>query len=139
MLIRTVLIQADCRPEKIMFIEVVLQYSTVGWSVDIFFWSARTGQLTKVQVWFKKSKFKFSAHERQSFHFKKIPGGQNINIFWWKFPWSFFYIKEQTQKYKCEIWLLKSTILDPRKSAFLVFEENPPKMIFLRVSALIQL
>ena len=36
-----------------------------------------------------------------------------------------FYIKEQTQKYKFEIWLLKSTILDPQKSAFLVFEEKP--------------
>ena len=43
------------------------------------------------------------------------------------------------EKYKCEIWLLKSTILDPQKSAFLVFEENPPKKIFLRVSASIQL
>ena len=50
-----------------------------------------------------------------------------------------FYIKEQTQKYKYEIWLLKSTILDPQKSAFWVFEENPHKQIFLCVSALIQL
>ena len=41
-----------------------------------------------------------------------------------------FYIKEQTQKYKFEIRLLKSTILDPLKKAFLVFEENPPKICF---------
>ena len=33
-------------------------------------------------------------------------------------------IKEQTQKYKFEIWLLKSTILDPKKSAILVSEEK---------------
>ena len=44
-----------------------------------------------------------------------------------------FYIKEQIQKYKFEIWLLKSTyntILDPTKTVFLVFEENPLKTIF---------
>ena len=29
------------------------------------------------------------------------------------------------QKYKFEITLLKGTILDPQKSAILVFEENP--------------
>ena len=39
----------------------------------------------------------------------------------------FFYIKEQTQKNKFEILFLKTTILDPRKSAFLVFEEKPTK------------
>ena len=47
---------------------------------------------------------------------------------------------KQTQKYKFDILLLKGTILDPQKSAILVFEENPPpKKICLRVSALIQL
>ena len=50
-----------------------------------------------------------------------------------------FYIKKQTQKYKFEILLLKSTILAPRKSAFLVFGENPPQKFVLPVSALIQL
>ena len=47
---------------------------------------------------------------------------------------NFFFtcIKEQTQKYKFEIWLLKSTILDPQTSAFLVIKENPPKkFVFL--------
>ena len=34
------------------------------------------------------------------------------------------------QKYKFEIWLLKSTILDHQKSAFLVFEENSRKIFF---------
>ena len=40
---------------------------------------------------------------RQSFHFQKIPGGQNINIFCENRPEAFFYIKEQTQKNKFEI------------------------------------
>ena len=75
------------------------------------------------------------AHARQSFHFKKIPGGPNINILDENLHAASFYIKEQTRKYKFEIWLLKSTILDPPKSAFLVFEENPPKKNFLCVSA----
>ena len=29
-----------------------------------------------------------------------------------------FYIKEQMQKYKFEIWVLKTTILDPQKARF---------------------
>ena len=32
-----------------------------------------------------------------------------------------FYIKEQTQKNKFEIRVLKTTILDPKKSVFLVY------------------
>ena len=40
-----------------------------------------------------------------------------------------FYIKEQTQKNKFEIWVLKTTILDPWKSASLVFEEKHPNKI----------
>ena len=31
-------------------------FCILGWSVDDFFWSFRTGQLTKGQVWFYKSK-----------------------------------------------------------------------------------
>ena len=61
------------------------------------------------------------------FIFKKFPRGPNINIFLWKLAWSFLYNKEQMQKYKFEIWLFKSIVLDPQKSAFLVFKENPPK------------
>ena len=44
-----------------------------------------------------------SAHARQSFHFQKMPGGLNINIFcenWYK---ASSYNKEQTQKYEFEI------------------------------------
>ena len=81
----------------------------------------------------------FGAHAHQSYYFQKIPGGPNINIFCENWHGASFYIKEHMQKYKFEIWLLKSTILDPRKSEFLVFEENPPKKMFLSVSALIQL
>ena len=40
---------------------------------------------------------------------------------------AFFYIKEQSQKNKFKIWVLKTTILYPWKSAFLVFEEKPTK------------
>ena len=64
------------------------------------------------------------------FIFLKIPGGPNINIFDENWHGASFYIKEQTQKYKLEIRLLKRTILDPQKSVFLVFEENPPKLLF---------
>ena len=64
------------------------------------------------------------------FIFKKFQGTQILIFFDENWHWASFYIKEQTQKYKFEIWLLKSTILDPRKSAFLVFEENPPKNVF---------
>ena len=34
------------------------------------------------------------------------------------------------QKYKFEIRVLKTTILDPQKSVFLVFEEKPAQKIF---------
>ena len=61
----------------------------------------------------------------------KNSSGPNINIFLMKIGKEFpFTLKEQTQKYKFEIWILKSTILDPRKSAFLVFEENPQQNLF---------
>ena len=61
------------------------------------------------------------------FIFKKFQGAQILIFFDENWHEASFYIKEQTQKYKFEIWLLKSTILDPQKSAFLVFEENPQK------------
>ena len=44
--------------------------------------------------------FSDPAYARQSFHFKKITEEPNINIFLRKLAWSYFYIKEQTQKYK---------------------------------------
>ena len=62
---------------------------------------------------------------RQSFHFLKFQGAQILILFYENWHEAFFYIKEQMQKYKFKIWLLKSTILDPRKNTFLVFKENP--------------
>ena len=41
-----------------------------------------------------------------------------------------FYIEEQTQKNKFEIWVSKTTKLDPQKSAFFVLEEKPPQKNF---------
>ena len=42
-----------------------------------------------------------------------------------------FTIKNKRRNiYKFEIWLLKSTVLDPRKSEFLVYEENPQTNFF---------
>ena len=49
-----------------------------------------------------------------------------------------FYIKEQMQKYKFER-LLKSTILDPRKSAFFRLGRKAPPNFLFCFSALIQL
>ena len=57
---------------------------------------------------------------------KKFQGAQILIFYDENWYAASFYIKEQTQKCKFEIWLLKSTILDLPKSAFLVFEENPP-------------
>ena len=57
-------------------------------------------------------------HTSQSFNFQKIPGGPNINIFDENWHAASFYIKEQTQIYKFEISLLKSTILNPKKCVF---------------------
>ena len=83
-----------------------------------------------LEVQFQNLGARTPAHVCPSFHFKKIPGGPNINIFFCEnWQGASFYIKEQTQKNKFEIFLLKSTILNPQKSAFLVFEENPPKKI----------
>ena len=45
--------------------------------------------------------------------FKKFQGAQNINIFCENWQEASFYIKEQTQKNKFDIWVLKATILDP--------------------------
>ena len=68
------------------------------------------------------------------FIFKKFQG---VQIFFDE-NWheASFYIKKQTQKYKFEIRLLKSTV--PPKSVFLFFEENP-QQFFLSFLAFIQL
>ena len=54
------------------------------------------------------------------FILKKFQGAQILIFFDENWHAASFYIKEQTQKYKFENWLFKSTILDPQKSAFLV-------------------
>ena len=41
-----------------------------------------------------------------------------------------FNIKEKTQKYKFEIWVLKTTILDPQKARFWFLLKNPPTNLF---------
>ena len=64
------------------------------------------------------------AHAHQSFIFKTFQGGRIFIFFCKNWHEASYYIKEQTQKYKFEIWLFKSTTLDPQKSAFLVFEER---------------
>ena len=71
-----------------------------------------------------------------NFHFQKIPGGLNINAV----HEASFYIKEQTQKN----WYLSFknySFPPPLKSAFLVFEENPPppQILFIHALALNQL
>ena len=59
----------------------------LGWSEDIFFIgqnrssNQRSGMILEVQIQ------NFSAS--QNFHFQQIPGGLNIDIFWWKLAWSF--------------------------------------------------
>ena len=77
---------------------------------------------------FRSQNPKFCMHTystNQSFNFQKIPGGPNFHIFLCE-NWHLasFYNKEQTQKYKFEIWVLKTTILGPQKSVFLVFDEK---------------
>ena len=74
------------------------------------FWSVSTGQLTKGQVWFQKFKAKFSACGHVACASK----------FW-------FFLIPKGPKFQI------------RKTVFLVFKENPPKEMFLHLSALIQL
>ena len=71
---------------------------------------------------------KESFHARNSFHFQKIPVGLNINICYVKICLKLpFTLKNKLKENKNEIWVLKITVLNPRKSAFLVFEEKTPK------------
>ena len=71
-----------------------------------------------------------SAHASKFSFLKKFQGAQILILFGEYWHEASFYIKKQTQKYKFEIWLFKSTILDPRKSAFWGFKENPKKKFF---------
>ena len=51
---------------------------------------------------------------------------RHFSSLWW-IHWP--YNKEQTQKYKFEIWVLKLLFLPPKK-AFLVFEEKTKKIVY---------
>ena len=86
-----------------------------------FFWSERT----------RASKFSFSKHFQ----------GAQILIFFVKIGVELpFTLKNKCRSTNSKFVLLKSTILDPLKSAFFVFEEKPPpKKLVLCVLALIQL
>ena len=66
-------------------------------------------------------------HAGQSFHFQKIPGAQILIFFCENWHEASFYIKEQRQKNKFEIWLLKTTILDRQKVRFWFLKKTPPK------------
>ena len=74
--------------------------------------------------------FSALAHAWQSFHFQKIPRGLNINIFCENLHEASFYIKEQTQKNKFEIWVFKTTILDPRKGRFWFLKKKTNQKTF---------
>ena len=60
------------------------------------------------------------------FIFKKFQGVKILIIFLENWHEAFFYIKEQTQKYKFEIGLFKRTILDPRKVRLWFLKKTPP-------------
>ena len=60
------------------------------------------------------------------FIFKKFQGAQILIFFCENWQGASFYIKEQSQKYKFEIW-----ILNPRKVHFWFMKKTPPKYVFL--------
>ena len=72
-------------------------YSTLGWSVEFFFWMVITGQLTKGRYGFRSTNPNFrqahaarhATHVRQIFHLKKNSRCPNNNIFLWKLAWGF--------------------------------------------------
>ena len=72
----------------------------------------------------------FGAHAKFSFS-KVFQGAQILIFFDENWQGASLYIKEQTQKYKFEIWILKSTILDPRKLGFWFLKKTPPKKFSL--------
>ena len=76
---------------------------------------------------------------RQSFHFWKIPGGLNINIFCENWYEASSYNKKQTQKYEFKFEFQNYFIFTPEKAHFWFLKKNTQKKCFLRVSALIQL
>ena len=79
-----------------------------------FFWSPRTGQLIKGQVWFWSPNPNFRLTPIKVFIFKKFQGAQ-IWIFLMKIGMKLPFTLKNKRRYKFELWPLKSTILDPQK------------------------
>ena len=72
----------------------------------------------------------FEARRRVSFHFQKIPGGPNINIFWRKLAWSL--LLHLRKKAEIQIWnlTLKKYHFGPPKKCIFSFWRKPPQKIF---------
>ena len=71
----------------------------------------RSGMILEVQIQ------NFGTLTYQSFHFQKIPGGLNINIFCENWHKASFYIKAQVQIFVVvvEMLVLKTILFYPRK------------------------
>ena len=91
-----------------------------------------------------KSKSKFSlcalAVRIKVFIFKKFQGAQLLKFIGENWHAASLYNKEQTQKYKFEIWLLKKYHFGPppKKVCFWLLKKTRQKKCFLSVLALIQ-
>ena len=87
----------------------------------------RSGLILEVSI----SKFcSLPSHARQSFHFEKILGGPNINIFWWKWACSFLLHKRTNAE--IQIWKLifKKYHFGPSKKCVFGFRRKPPQKFF---------
>ena len=80
------------------------------------------------------------ARTQQSFHFQKIPGGLNINIFFVKVSMKLpFTLKNKRIKTNLKFDFSKVLSWTPEKARFWFYKKNPPTNFFLRVVALIRL
>ena len=99
------------------------KFWTVGWS-DLFIWqktalNQRSGMILVVQIQI------FGARTAK-FSFSKISRGTNYQYLFVTIGIQLPFTLKNKHRKKFEIWVSKTTILDPQKSVFLVFEENPP-------------
>ena len=109
--------------------------SSLGWSDFYFFDRTEDGTLPKKRYDFISPNPKFwLSRARQSFHFQKIAGGLNINIFMWKLAWSFlggqknfFLLFELFKQYTNVVFfgifenILKKGTYYPQKTAKMAF------------------
>ena len=79
----------------------------------------RSGMTLEVQIQI------FSVRACQSFHLQKFQGAQILIFVDQHWHIASFYIKEQTQKYKFEIWLLKVPFWTPQKVHFWFLKKIP--------------